>query len=143
MELAILLILVLAAIGSALWCAAGALTGPQDASLAFYNAATVAATADSATIDLGVGFAPDPIAPLSIQGLVTALDLSSANETYSLTLWESSDNTNWTTTGLTMALTATGAVHKIAGVTKRYLKIIATLGGTTPSMTLSLWANRA
>lgn len=116
---------------------------PQDANLQLMNAATKTETFTSDVVDLGAGFAPQPDMPARVVMNTTALDLTSTNETYTIEVEESADNSTWTKTGLSFTVTATGLVSKIFGVTKRYVRLAGTLAGTTPSITASAWVNRA
>lgn len=68
------------------------------------------------------------------------IDLANADETYAFSIEESADgSTGWVAvSGATTTITADNQVKKIRledlGVTrKRYLRVVATLGGTTPS----------
>jgi hypothetical protein len=118
----------------------GAFVGPLDSLLQFMAAATLTATGDSTVLDLGVGYSPSPIDALGILINVTARDATTGNEAYSCEVWESDDNSSWTTTGLSFTVAAVGQYQKITGITKRYVKLIWTLGGTTPSLTADAWA---
>ena len=72
---------------------------------------------------------------------VTALDLASSNETYALTLEESSDNSTFTAASAAQAVTATGAVAVRGWLNKRYARLSLVVGGTTPSITFKAWLN--
>jgi hypothetical protein len=118
--------------------------GPQDDNLRLSNAQTLAQTGDSTvTVDLGEGYEPDPYESVNLLVDTTARDHTTGDETYSVTVWESADDSSWTSTGLTFTITAVGQVNKLVGLTKRYVKLILTLAGTTPSITFSAWLNPA
>ena len=75
-----------------------------------------------------------------VQILAGAIDLTSANETYTFSVEHSDDgSTGWTAvSGLTNTITANNQAKEIRlaelnVVTKRYLRVVATLAGTTPS----------
>lgn len=75
-----------------------------------------------------------------VQILAGTIDLSSANETYAFSVEHSDDgSTGWTAvSGLTNTVTANNQAKEIRlaelnVVTKRYLRVVATLAGTTPS----------
>jgi hypothetical protein len=93
-------------------------------------------------LDLGSGFAPGGLGkPASAVVHVTALDLSSANETYAFTLEESSDDVTFTPAGAATAVTAAGAVAVRGWLTQRYVRLSLVVGGTTPSVTFKAWLN--
>lgn len=75
-----------------------------------------------------------------VQIIAGAIDLTSANETYVFTVEESDDgSTGWVAvSGLTSSVTANNQLKelRLADLNlarKRYLRVVATLGGTTPS----------
>ncbi|HUX17293.1 MAG TPA: hypothetical protein VMW52_12530 [Phycisphaerae bacterium] len=120
----------------------GSFPGPLDANLQLMDEATKEGTGASDVVDLGENFAPSPAQPLAVEMNVTALDTVTGNETYSVKLQESYDNSNWSDTGLQLSVTATGLIHKVVGVSRRYLRLYLTLAGTTPSITADAWVNR-
>jgi hypothetical protein len=67
------------------------------------------------------------------------IDLASTDETYAFKVQDSADNSTFAdVTGLTTTITADNEVKKIAinglGTSiRRYVRVVATLGGTTPS----------
>lgn len=75
-----------------------------------------------------------------VEVLAGVIDVSSGNETYVFTLEESDDgSTGWVAvSGISISITA-NSQEKEARITglnvarKRYLRVVATLGGTTPS----------
>ena len=114
----------------------------QDAQLLLQDTTTKTATYNSPAIDLGAGFSPGGLGvPVGALVQVTALDLADSNETYVFVLQESSDNVSFTPAGATAAATAIGTVPVRARVTKRYVRISVTIGGTTPSVTFKAWLN--
>src|SRR6476659_6306445 len=107
---------------------------PQDTALLMQDTATKTANFNTAGLDLGSGFAPGGLGkPVAAVVAVTALDSSSGNETYSLTLEESSDNVTFTAASAALAATATGAVAVRGWLAKRYARLALVVGGTTPS----------
>lgn len=116
--------------------------GPQDAALEVQAAVTKTANFDGAGLDLGKGFEPGGIGKLVAAVVdVTALDLTSGNETYALTLQESADNVTFAACGLATAVTSAG-VKIVKGIaTKRYVRLSLAAGGTTPSITYSAKLN--
>jgi hypothetical protein len=121
---------------------------PQDANLQLFDAANKAVAGDlvSDVVDLGVGFATDTPLPVSVILDVTTLTTAVEDETYTVALAESSDGETYTATGLSFALAAADlldVVHKITGVTKRYLKATVTVVGAAPEIVLDGWINRA
>jgi len=121
----------------------GRLVGPQDDDLLLADSVTKTASANLDSVDLGEGFAPAPAAPISVQGNVSALDAADGDETYQIKVQQSSDDANWEDAGLSWTVTATGTFYKIVGITKRYVRLVLTLAGTSPSITLDAWLNRA
>lgn len=79
-----------------------------------------------------------------LQVCVGDLDLASGNETYVVTAEESDDgSTGWAAiSGVSIAMTADNTAKEArisnlnGGTRKRYLRAVATLAGTTPSMPL-------
>jgi hypothetical protein len=68
------------------------------------------------------------------------IDLTTTDETYAFKIQDSADNSSFAdVTGLTTAVTADNDVKliRIAGLAtptiRRYVRVVATLGGTTPS----------
>ena len=75
-----------------------------------------------------------------VEILAGTIDVSSGNETYAFSVEHSDDgSTGWTAvSGLTNTVTANNQTKEIRlaelnVVTKRYLRVVATLAGTTPS----------
>ena len=129
---------------------------PQDDSLLLTTAAPVTNTASFDTVpvtggagDLGSGFAPGGLGmSAAIVVDVSAIDISSGNETYALKMQESSDNATFTDCGpvfnLSAALASVIGVYVVIGhLSKQYVRLDAVLGGTTPSITLKAWLNTA
>jgi hypothetical protein len=115
---------------------------PQDAALLMQDTTTKTAAYQTPGLDLGEGFAPGGLGkPVAAVVHVAALDLSSANETYSLTLEESADDAAFIPAGAATAVTATGAVAVRGWLTKRYVRLSLAVGGTTPSVTFKAWLN--
>jgi hypothetical protein len=115
---------------------------PQDAALLLQDSTTRTAAFSTAGFDLGSGFAPGGLGkPAAAVVNATALDTSSGNETYSFVLEESSDNSSFSAIGVATAVTAVGAVAVRGWITKRYVRLALTTGGTTPSITFKAWLN--
>ena len=115
---------------------------PQDAGLLLQDTTTRTANFTSAALDLGPGFAPGGLGkPVAAVVHVTARDASSGNETYTLTLEESSDNAAFTPAGAAVTVTATGVIPLRGWLTKRYARVALVVGGTTPSITFKAWLN--
>lgn len=111
-----------------------------DQNLELMAAQTLTETGDSEkVIDLGAGYAPQPYRPLGLELNVTARDYTTENETYVVDVQESADGQSYVSTGLKLTITATGHLRKVVTSTKRYLKLVWTLGGTTPSITADAW----
>jgi hypothetical protein len=120
-----------------------------DAQLQFSAAQALTATAVSTNvIDLGAVRQIGVGEPLSILVcVIVAADFTTANETYQIDI-QTDDNsafssaTTLSSTILTAAQLTLGAVRAIAVPRynmERYLRLNYTLGGTTPTVTLSTW----
>jgi hypothetical protein len=115
---------------------------PQDTALLMQDTTTKTANFNTVALDLGSGFAPGGLGkPVAAVVNATALDTSSGNETYSLTLEESSDNVTFAAASAAQAVTATGAIAVRGWLTKRYARLALVVGGTTPSITFKAWLN--
>ena len=115
---------------------------PQDSQLLIMDMTTRTANFNTTPLDLGSGYAPGGLGqPASAVVNVTALDTTDGNETYSFTLQESSDNSAYAAAGMATAVTATGVTAVKGRITKRYLRLALTVGGTTPSITFKAWLN--
>jgi hypothetical protein len=125
--------------------------GPQDEQLRLDAAAGAAATTqtastNSAALDMGAGFAPAgrglPVAAV-IQ--VTAADRADSNETYNFKLQDSADNVSFADIGVNVAVTVAGAAATLGTyvakglLTRRYVRLVSTIAGTTPSITFKAW----
>jgi hypothetical protein len=115
---------------------------PQDSNLLLQDTTTKTASFNSTALDLGAGFAPGGLGkPAAAVVQVTALDVSSGDETYKFTLQQSADNVSFTAAGADVTVTATGAALAKGHVTQRYVRLALTASGTTPSVTYKAWLN--
>jgi hypothetical protein len=115
---------------------------PQDSALLMQDATTKTANYSTPGLDLGSGFAPGGLGkPAAAVVNVTARDGTSGNETYAMTLEESSDNSTFTAAGASTTVSATGAAAVRGWITKRYVRLSLVVGGTTPSITFKAWLN--
>lgn len=131
--------------------------GPQDSQLVLLAAATISATANEASLDLANGstvtpnFAPgDGGIPMQIFMPITSVKLTAGNETYAFKVQDSPDNATWTdrsptwgnptfaapTDSFPAVDGAGGLIVSGAFIRARYVRIVATLGGTAPSIVL-------
>jgi hypothetical protein len=109
---------------------------PLDEQFRLEASATNTASYNSATFDLGAGVAFGGIGQeYAAVSNVTALKLSSGNETYSHKLQHSDDGSTWVDAGGAIAITATGVQFCTGVISKRYVRRAVTLGGTTPNIT--------
>lgn len=93
-------------------------------------------------IDFGQGFAPGGVGrPMSAVLHATALDTSSGDETYKLTLQQSADNITFAAIGAEATVTAVGVSLIKGHVTQRYVRLAMVLAGTTPSISFKAWLN--
>lgn len=115
---------------------------PQDAQLLLQDTTTKTAAFNTPGLDLGAGFAPGGLGK-SVAAVVqiTALDTADGNETYSFTLQDSADNVSFTAVGAATPVTAVGAAAVKGRITRRYVRLVLTVSGTTPSITYKAWLN--
>lgn len=115
---------------------------PQDSGLLLQDTVTKTASFNSASLDLGVGFSPGGLGkPMAAVVQITALDLSSGDETYKFTLQQSSDNATFTPCGADASAAAAATVLAKGHVTQRYVRLALTAAGTTPSVSYKAWLN--
>jgi hypothetical protein len=131
--------------------------GPVDINLRMQAAATVAATQNSPVLDLAFGNTPFADSfPADGEGQVmqlivpvTSVKVSATNETYTFVVQSSPDQSTWTncsrtasvgTGTITEALeggtTGPGSFSIDFNASNRYLRLVQTLGGTSPSIVL-------
>ncbi|QOV87410.1 hypothetical protein [Humisphaera borealis] len=115
---------------------------PQDARLLLQDTVTKTATFNSTALDLGAGYAPGgPGRRMTALVAVVSRDTDDGNEAYTFTLQESSDNATFAACGVGTVAVSTG-VTVVRGVsTKRYIRLVLTTSGTTPSITYKAWLN--
>ncbi len=115
-----------------------------DDSLQLMDGQTLTETGDGETVlDLGEGYAPQPDQPTRLELNIDTLDYTTEDETYVVEVKESDDNSTFTSTGLIIGVTAIGQISKVFSSVKRYVKLVWTLAGTTPSIKASAWLNQA
>lgn len=110
-----------------------------DGSLVIQAEVTKTDSFDGAALDMGEGYQPGGLGQLLAAVVdVSDLDKAAGNETYSLKLQESADGVNnWADIGPAVAVTEMGTAVVKGIVTNRYLRLVLTAGGTTPSITYS------
>ena len=117
--------------------------GPQDAGMVLQAEVTKTQDFDGAGLDMGEGFDPGGIGKL-VAGVVTVVgdpDLANTDETYAFHLEESADNVTFADCGLPLAVTAEG-VYVVKGIlTKRYVRLVLDVDGTSPSIKYSASLN--
>ena len=115
---------------------------PQDTQLVLQDTVTKTASFTSAGKDLGSGYAPGGLGQaVAAVVQVTALDAADGNETYVFALHESDDNLVYAPAGDSAEALATGTVAVKARIKSRYVRLVLTAGGTTPSITYKAWLN--
>jgi hypothetical protein len=115
---------------------------PQDQSLLLQATVTKTASFSSAALDLGAGFAPGGLGmPAAAILLVSALDVSSGDESYTFVIEDSGDNVTFAPVGASQLATATGAIAVSGRVTRQYVRLKLTVSGTTPTITCKAWLN--
>lgn len=119
-----------------------------DSLLQFSNAQALTATAVSASnVDLGSDRDIGPGRPMwVVVAINTAADNTTGDETYSIAL-QTDDNASFTSpttiaTVVPAAATLTAGTRVVLGMpyaNERYIRLNYTLGGTTPSVTVTAW----
>ena len=119
--------------------------GPQDSQLLLQASVTKTASFNSTGVDLGAGFAPGG-GGKPVQAVVTysAADFTTGDEAYSFKLQDSPDNSTFTdrSAGVVAPVSASapsGSIVVGAFLQQRYVRLVATLAGTTPSITYSAY----
>ena len=119
--------------------------GPWDSGTLFWNGATVSATGASPN-SFRVGEGAECRVELAVAGTV-----SGTSPTLDVKLQDSADGSSWADTGLAFAqITATGARQQREWKARKgrgYLRLLGTVGGTSPSFggvtaRLGHWAGR-
>jgi hypothetical protein len=115
---------------------------PQDKRLLLQDTTTKTASYNTPGLDLGAGYAPGGQGQRAA-GVVAVVsrDTASGDETYSLVLQESADDATYAACGAATAVAANGVALVRGVVTKRYVRLALTAGGTTPSITFKAWLN--
>lgn len=116
---------------------------PQDARLQIATAQVITASGPTTlNYDMGDGFNPvGPGLPNALVVQATAVKTSAGNETYVMSLEESSDGVTWVPVTKTRTITAAGTNSLLGFVNRRYVRGNFTLGGTAPSITVNAWIN--
>jgi hypothetical protein len=124
-----------------------AVVGPQDAGLALQASVTKTATFNSTGLDLGSGFAP-PVGGMPMMGVVqfSAADFTTGDETYTFKLQDSPDNSTWTDRSAAVSSGVSASVSSgvlaVGGfIQQRYVRLVMTAAGTTPSITYQGYLN--
>jgi len=117
------------------------LHGPIDEQMRLNASHTKTADFNGAAFDMGEGYAPpEPGQPVVAVIDTSALDTADANETYAFHLEESADgSTGWADIGVPVTVTAAGVKLAKGFATKRYVRLVCDVGGTTPSITYEAW----
>jgi hypothetical protein len=103
-----------------------------DALNLFADAATVTASGNSPAVDVN----STPVDGVTIKALVTAV--SGTTPTLDIKVQESNDGTTWNDTGVAFPqITAVGKYQAQVYTSKKKLRLVYTVGGTTPSFTLT------
>jgi hypothetical protein len=110
---------------------------PVDYAAEIQPTVTKTASFNGDAFDLGAGYAPGGLGRLHAAVVeVAALDKTTGDETYTFKLQESADGANgWTDIGVGAAASAAGTVIVKGVSTTRYLRLVLTAAGTTPSIT--------
>lgn len=128
---------------------------PQDDKMLLQDTVTKTATFSSAWIDMGDGYRPGSIGHMCAGVVkVTSADRTSSDETYVFKLQETvadangvADDSKAADIGPTSAVDVAAAVAtlgiiSVGGIlSQRFVRLVATLAGTTPSVTYKAWLN--
>jgi len=106
-----------------------------DANLLFHNAAALTASGNSSSLDVK----KTPVAGVPVEVVVTAV--SGTTPTLDLVVQESDDDSNWNDVVTFKQITGTGRWGGLVQSKKRYLRLARTVGGTTPSFTVTAGIN--
>lgn len=135
----------LALIAGALWMAEPTFVGPVDTQLQLQTSVTKTASFNSTAIDLGSGFAPGGAGQAMQANIrVSAIVINDNDESYTFKVQDSPDNSTFTDRSegrvlLATASAAAGVLAIICGITQRYVRLVVTISGTTPSITYEAW----
>ena len=115
---------------------------PQDSQLLLQDTVTKTASFNSDGLDLGSGYSPGGPGQrmVAVIAVVSAED-GDGNETYSFTLQQSDDDSSYAACGTAVSATDAGVVLARGVVTKRYVRLALTAGGTTPAIAYKAWLN--
>lgn len=115
---------------------------PQDSRLLLQDTVSKSASFNSDALDLGSGYAPGgPGQRVSALVAVVSRDTDDGSESYSFALEESSDNSTFAACGPAVTVAANGVLQVRGIVTRRYVRLALTAGGTTPLITYKAWLN--
>ena len=102
-----------------------------DSNLLFSNAAVTTATGNSTALDIK----KTPADGVTVEIAVTAA--SGTTPTLNAVVKESDDNSTYNDVVTFAQITTTGRFTRVVQSKKRYLRITYTVGGTTPSFTIT------
>ncbi len=102
-----------------------------DANLLFHNTAALTATGNSSALDVK----KTPANGVNVSIVVTAV--SGTSPTADFVVQESDDNSTWNDLVTFAQITTTGRWSRLVQSKKRYLRLKRTIGGTTPSFTVT------
>ena len=115
---------------------------PQDKRLLIQDTTTKTAGFNTPGLDLGAGYAPGGVGQrVAAVVAVVARDTASGDEPYGFTLQESADDATYAACGAATTAGANGVLLARGVLTKRYVRLALTAGGTTPSITFKAWLN--
>jgi len=102
-----------------------------DANLLFHDAAALTATGNSSSLDVK----KTDVNGVVVKVVVTAV--SGTTPTLDLKVQESDDNSTWKDLVTFDQITSTGRWSRLVQSKRRYLRLARTVGGTTPSFTVT------
>jgi hypothetical protein len=107
-----------------------------DDQLLLQAAGTLTATGNGTALDLGAGFAPAGGKAFQVAIDATARDFTTGDETYKFKVQDSPDDATYTDRTPDTSLLAVGSIVLQGALHNRYVRLVRTLGGTTPSVTI-------
>lgn len=110
--------------------------GVVDEQLLLQDAGSLTATGNGTALDLGSGFAPEGGLPVQAAIDASVVDRTTGDETYTVKLQDSPDGTTYTDRTPDTSILAAGQTVLQGMIHARYVRLVRTLAGTTPILTI-------